>query len=555
MPLAGEPATAPAKRSKATLVISASSLGTMFEWYDFFLYGALAGEIARHYFSAVNETTGYIFALAAFSAGFIVRPLGALVFGRIGDLVGRKNTFLVTMTLMGAATFAVGLLPSYETIGIAAPIILIVLRLLQGLAVGGEYGGAAIYIAEHAPPGRRGFHTSWVQTTGCLGLVLSLSVILWARTALTPEAFAAWGWRIPFLVSILLLAISLWIRLKLNESPVFQAMKAAAATSRAPIAEAFGRWSNLKSVLIALALIAGQGVAFYTASFYVITFLDRVLRVEGAAANGLMILALLIGAPFYVLAGWLSDRLGRRPVILAGLALSGLLTIPLFYVLSDAANPALGEARAAAPVVVRADPGECSLQFDPIGRNRFDATSCDIAKSTLTRAGVAYANEPLAAGAAAEVGVGERTLVAPDPGDLDAAGRAAAATAFGAQLQAALAEAGYPARADRAAINAPLAVVVIALLVMAQTLAYGPQAALLVELFAARIRYTAMSVPYHIGQGWFGGFVPTIGFAVVAATGDAYAGLWYPVGVIAVSLAICLFALPETRGRAVGHEG
>jgi MFS family permease len=543
------PATSDTK-ARERLVIGASSLGTMFEWYDFFLYGALATFIAKHYFSAVNETTGFIFALAAFAAGFIVRPLGALVFGRIGDVVGRKNTFLATMALMGVSTFAVGLLPGYDDIGIAAPVILIFLRLMQGLAIGGEYGGAAIYVAEHSPAHRRGLQTSFIQTTAVLGLILSLVIIMIVRVRMTPEAFAEWGWRIPFLISIPLLAISLWIRLKLNESPVFQKMKEESATSKAPFVEAFGQWSNLKLVLIALfGVVAGQAVSFYASTFYMLFFLDRVLKVDGFTANMAVLAGLVIGGPFYVFFGWLSDRAGRKPIIMGGLALTALTCFPVFSTLIDAANPALAAAQKATPVAVAADRASCSLQFDPVGRNKFDKSGCDIAKAYLTRAGVSYKNAALATGA--EIRIGETAIAAPDPSGLDAEARKAAIADFGAKVDGALREAGYPDKVDPARMNKPLMVALIAFFVAVQTMSYGPLAAMLVELFPARIRYTSMSLPYHVGNGWFGGFLPTTAFAIVAATGSALAGLWYPVIVTAVSFAIGMAFLPETRGRDV----
>jgi MFS family permease len=546
------PAGASADRKRERLVIGASSLGTMFEWYDFFLYGALATYIAKHYFSAVNETTGFIFALAAFAVGFVVRPLGALAFGRIGDIVGRKNTFLATMALMGVSTFAVGLLPGYDDIGIAAPVILIMLRLLQGLAIGGEYGGAAIYVAEHAPADKRGFQTSFIQTTAVLGLILSLVVIMIVRARMAPEAFAEWGWRIPFLISIFLLAISLWIRLKLNESPVFQKMKAESATSAAPFKEAFGRWSNLRLVLIALfGVVAGQAVSFYASTFYMLFFLERVLKVDGFTANTIVLAALVLGGPFYILFGWLSDRVGRKPVIMTGLALAALTAFPVFSALRDAANPALSAAQKATPVVVAADGSSCSLQFDPVGRNKFDGTACDIAKAHLTRAGVSYGNAALERGA--EIRIGAAVVAAPDPAGLDAAARKASIAAFGDEVNAALRAAGYPDAVDPARMNKPLMILLIAFYVMVQTMSYGPLAAMLVELFPARIRYTSMSLPYHIGNGWFGGFLPTTAFAIVAATGGALSGLWYPVIVTAMSFAIGMAFLPETRGRDIEH--
>lgn len=542
-------------KSRERLVIGASSLGTMFEWYDFFLYGALAGEIARHFFSGVNETTGYIFALAAFAAGFIVRPLGALVFGRVGDVVGRKNTFLVTMALMGLSTFCVGLLPGYDQIGIAAPVILLLLRLAQGLAIGGEYGGAAIYVAEHAPAEKRGLQTSWIQTTAVGGLLLSLIVIMTARSAIAPEAFAEWGWRIPFLVSILLLGISMWIRMKLNESPIFQKMKEESATSKAPFSESFGEWKNLKLVLIALfGLVAGQAVSFYVSTFYVLFFLDRVLKVDGFTANTLVASALVIGGPFYVVSGWVSDRIGRKPVIMTGLAAAALLCMPLFHALSAAANPDLAAAQKSAPIIVRADPADCSLQFDPVGKQKFDTKSCDIAKSYLTRAGVSYKNAEAPAGAVASVLVGDFEVTAPDPKTLAPTEKPAAIAAFSGRMKAALVSAGYPDRADPQKMNKPLIIAIIAFFVAIQTMSYGPLAAALVELFPARIRYTSMSLPYHIGNGWFGGFLPTTAFAVVAATGNIYAGLWYPIIIAGATFIIGMIFMPETKGRPVHHE-
>src|SRR5262245_13286480 len=534
------------------LVIGASSLGTVFEWYDFYLYGSLTTYISTHFFSAVNETTAFIFALAAFAAGFFVRPFGALVFGRIGDIVGRKNTFLVTMAIMGLSTFMVGLLPGYDKIGVAAPIILVLLRLLQGLALGGEYGGAATYVAEHAPNDKRGLYTSWIQTTATLGLFLSLLVIMAARTWLSTEAFAEWGWRIPFLVSIVLLAISLWIRLQLNESPVFQKMKEEGAASKAPLAESFGRWSNLKLVLLALfGAVAGQAVVWYTGQFYALLFLERLLKVDGLTANGLIALSLLIATPCFILFGWLSDRIGRKPIIMAGCALAALTYFPLFNLLTEGANPALAQAQRNAPVVVHADPGACSFQFDPIGRNKFDSQSCDVARAFLARAGVSYDNRSLAPGAVAEIHIGDTVVRAPDTARLQGQARADAITAFQGEARAALDAVGYPAAADPGAINTPLVVAILTLLVIYVTMVYGPIAAMLVELFPTRIRYTSMSLPYHIGNGWFGGFLTPTAFAIVAATGNIYNGLWYPVAVAVVTLLVGVLFLPETRKRNI----
>jgi predicted MFS family arabinose efflux permease len=534
------------------LVIAASSLGTVFEWYDFYLYGLLATIISAQFFSGVNETTGFIFALAAFAAGFAVRPFGAIVFGRVGDLVGRKNTFLVTMGLMGLSTLCVGLLPSYATAGVAAPIILVLLRLLQGLALGGEYGGAATYVAEHAPNNRRGLYTSFIQTTATLGLFAALLVVIGVRYAVGEEAFADWGWRVPFIVSILLLGVSMWIRLQLNESPVFAKMKAQGTTSRAPLTEAFGRWPNLKLVIIALVgAVAGQAVVWYTGQFYALFFLEKTMKVDGATANILIAIALAIGTPFFILFGWLSDRIGRKPIILAGCVLAALTYFPLFNALSRAANPALYAAQAAAPVSVVADPADCSVQFDPVGRNRFDARSCDIAKSYLAKAGISYSNVAAPPGTVARLAIGDTVIPAVDPRVVSGPARAAAIKTFGEQAKAALAAAGYPAAADPARIDKPAVVLILTVLVLYVTMVYGPIAAVLVELFPARIRYTSMSLPYHIGNGWFGGFLPTTAFAMVAATGDIYYGLWYPVVVCIVTVVAGLLFLPETRTRDI----
>ncbi|HEX8528037.1 MFS transporter, partial [Allosphingosinicella sp.] len=476
------------ERQSEKLVIAASSLGTVFEWYDFYLYGLLATIISAQFFSGVNETTGFIFALAAFAAGFAVRPFGAILFGRIGDLVGRKNTFLVTMGLMGLATFAVGLLPSYASIGVAAPVLLVMLRLIQGLALGGEYGGAATYVAEHAPEGKRGLYTSFIQTTATLGLFAALLVVIGIRTAIGEEAFADWGWRLPFLVSIVLLAVSMWIRLKLNESPVFRRMKEQGKTSKAPLTEAFGRWPNLRLVLIALfGAVAGQAVVWYTGQFYALFFLEKSMRVDGATANVMIAIALAIATPAFILFGWLSDKIGRKKIILAGCTLAAITYFPLFEALSRAANPALYAAQQSAPVSVLAHPEECSVQFDPIGRNKFDRTSCDIAKAFLARSGVSYANEEAPAGTVAQVRIGGTAIAAPNPAALPAPDRAAAIKAFQDTTKSALAAVGYPEKADPAAIDKPLVVAILTSLVLYVTMVYGPIAALLVELFPTRI--------------------------------------------------------------------
>jgi MFS family permease len=534
---AAEASSGERTRQRSSLVIAASSLGTVFEWYDFYLYGLLATILSAQFFSGVNETTGFILALAAFAAGFAVRPLGAIVFGRVGDLVGRKNTFLVTMALMGLSTFLVGLLPNYASIGIAAPILLVTLRILQGLALGGEYGGAATYVAEHAPHGRRGFHTSFIQTTATVGLFAALIVVIATRTWIGEEAFAAWGWRLPFLLSLFLLAVSMWIRMQLEESPVFRRMKAEGTTSKAPLTEAFARWPNLKLVLIALfGAVAGQAVVWYTGQFYALFFLEKILRVDGATANIMIAIALAIGTPFFLFFGWLSDRMGRKKIILAGCLFAALTYFPLFNTLSKVVNPALFAAQVSAPVTVYADPSTCSAQFDPIGKTRFDKSGCDVAKSTLAKAGIPYSTEPYGQG---EVSVGNRTIAVDD------------LATYGERLKAAVAEAGYPEKADPAQIDRPMAIAILTLLVIYVTMVYGPIAAMLVELFPARIRYTSMSLPYHIGNGWFGGFLPTIAFAIVAATGNIYSGLWYPVIVALATVVIGALLLPETRDRRI----
>jgi MFS family permease len=536
-------------------VITASSLGTVFEWYDFYLYGLLTAIIAAQFLTGLNPTTSFIMALLIFAAGFVVRPFGALVFGRIGDLFGRRYTFIITLLVMGLSTFLVGCLPTYQTAGVAAPIMLVVLRMFQGLALGGEYGGAATYVAEHAPADKRGFYTSWIQITATGGLAMALLIVIAVRSPITgvgEEAFRAWGWRIPYLISGLFLAVGLWLRLKLHESPVFQKMKAEGTSSKAPLTEAFARWGNVKIVLIAFfGAIAGQAVVWYTGQLYALYFLEKMLKVDGLTANTLIITALLLGAPFFLFFGWLSDRIGRKPIILFGCALAALTIFPAFHALTDAANPALARALATAPVTVTANEAECSSQFDPVGQNRFDTTSCDIVKNALAKAAVNYTNVAAATGTLAAITIGGQRFVAPDPSALTGDGRKTAIAAFTTQVSGQLAQVGYPAKADPAAINSPLVIAILFYLVLLVTMVYGPIAAMLVELFPSRIRYTSMSLPYHIGNGWLGGLLPAIGFAMVAANGNIYHGFWYPVVVAAATAVIGLIVLPETFRRAI----
>ncbi len=539
-----------AVKQNSALIIGASALGTMFEWYDFFLYGALASFIASHFFSGVNETTAFILALAAFAVGFVVRPIGALVFGRIGDLVGRKNTFLATLLIMGFSTVLVGVLPGYDAIGIAAPLILVGLRILQGLAIGGEFGGAIIYIGEHAPDGKRGLHTSCIPAMATTGLLLSLVVIMITRAAMAPDAFSDWGWRIPFLISAFLLGISLWIRLKLHESPVFLQMKAAGATSKAPLAESFLRWENLKSVLVVLfGAVAGQAVVFYTTTFYALYFLERSAKVDGLTVTILVGTALAIGAPLVVVFGWLSDRIGRKPVLMGGLALGALLFFPLFTALMNAANPALAAAIRTSPVIVLADADDCSVQFDLLGRNSFESTSCDIVKSYLARAGVSYDSGRLKEAGPAQILIGSQSLIAPEPASLPEDERAGAIAAFRARVETLLGVSGYASKADPAAINRLWVVAILAALLGISAMCTGSYPGMLVELFPARIRYSALSLPQNLGNGWFGGFLPATAFAIVSATGNVFSGLWYPVIVAGATFVIGVLFLPETRGR------
>ncbi len=528
-------------------VIFASSLGTVFEWYDFYLYGSLAAIIAKQFFSGLDAGSAFIFALLAFAAGFIVRPFGAIFFGRLGDMIGRKYTFLVTILIMGLSTFIVGILPTYASIGVAAPVILIILRLLQGLALGGEYGGAATYVAEHAPHGKRGAYTAWIQTTATLGLFLSLMVILGTRTVLGEEAFGDWGWRVPFIVSILLLAISVWIRLSMNESPAFQKMKAEGKTSKAPLKESFGEWKNLKIVILALVgLTAGQAVVWYTGQFYALFFLTQALKVDGATANILVAVSLLIGTPFFIVFGALSDKIGRKPIILAGCLLAALTYFPVFGALTKAANPALAEAQAKNKVVVVADPNECSFQFNPTGTVKF-TSSCDIAKQVLAGASVSYENAPAAAGTPAVIKIGETSITSYSSKGLPADEAKKKDAEFKKAVADALKAAGYPTKADPARIDKVMVIAILVYLVLLVTMVYGPIAAMLVEMFPTRIRYTSMSLPYHIGNGWFGGLLPTTAFAIVAQTGNMYNGLWYPIIIAGATVVIGGLFIKETK--------
>jgi len=568
--------------SEEKKVIFASSLGTVFEWYDFYLYGSLAAIIAKQFFSGLDAGSAFIFALLAFAAGFIVRPFGAIFFGRLGDMIGRKYTFLVTILIMGLSTFIVGILPTYASIGVAAPIILIGLRLLQGLALGGEYGGAATYVAEHAPHGKRGAYTAWIQTTATLGLFLSLLVILGTRTALGEEAFADWGWRIPFLVSIALLAISVYIRLSMNESPAFVKMKAEGKTSKSPLTESFGQWKNLKIVILALVgLTAGQAVVWYTGQFYALFFLTQSLKVDGATANLFVAASLIIGTPFFIVFGVLSDKIGRKPIIMLGCLLAVLTYFTAFEQLTKAANPDLHAAQQANKVVVIADPAECSFQFNPTGTVKF-TSSCDIAKQKLAANSVSYSNEVAPAGTPALIKVGEveiktavtlddvaaakdvaeqklLALKAAEPVDAKAVKTAEDAlknlsdekkskdAVISANLSAALKAAGYPAKADPAKVNKIYVIIILTYLVILVTMVYGPIAAMLVEMFPTRIRYTSMSLPYHIGNGWFGGLLPTTAFAIVAQTGNMYNGLWYPIIIAGATFIIGTLFIKETK--------
>jgi MFS family permease len=528
--------------SEERLVIFASSLGTVFEWYDFYIYGTLAVFLAKYFFSNVPANVAFIFTLLAFAAGFAVRPFGALIFGRLGDMIGRKYTFLITMSLMGIGTFFIGVLPGFATWGILAPIVLIGLRLVQGLALGGEYGGAAIYVAEHAPSNKRGYYTSWIQTTATLGLFLALLLILGIRTSMGEAAFADWGWRIPFLLSAVLLAVSLWIRLKLNESPLFQRMVDEGKQSKRPLTEAFGQWSNLKIAILALlGATAGEAVVWYGGQFYALFFLTQTLKVPGTTAQIMIAIGLLIGTPCFILFGALSDRIGRKPIMLAGFALAAVTYFPIFQGITHFANPKLEAALAASPVTVTADPAECSFQFKATGVEKF-TTGCDQIKTALVNLSVNYNNVSAAAGTKASVQIGDQTIASDTPN-------------LAAAIAAAVKGHGYPASADPNDINYPMTVLLLVILVVYVTMVYGPIAAWLVEMFPTRIRYSGLSLPYHIGNGWFGGFLPATVFAIVATTGNIYSGLWYPIGIAAMSFVVALIFLPETKDRDITHLG
>jgi MFS family permease len=528
--------------SEERLVIFASSLGTVFEWYDFYIYGTLAVFLAKYFFSNVPANVAFIFTLLAFAAGFAVRPFGALIFGRLGDMIGRKYTFLITMSLMGIGTFFIGVLPGFATWGILAPIVLIGLRLVQGLALGGEYGGAAIYVAEHAPSNKRGYYTSWIQTTATLGLFLALLLILGIRTAMGEAAFTDWGWRIPFLLSAVLLAVSLWIRLKLNESPLFQRMVDEGKQSKRPLTEAFGQWSNLKIAILALlGATAGEAVVWYGGQFYALFFLTQTLKVPGTTAQIMIAIGLLIGTPCFILFGALSDRIGRKPIMLAGFALAAVTYFPIFQGITHFANPKLEAALAASPVTVTADPAECSFQFKATGVEKF-TTGCDQIKTALVNLSVNYNNVSAAAGTKASVQIGDQTIASDTPN-------------LAAAIAAAVKGHGYPASADPNDINYPMTVLLLVILVVYVTMVYGPIAAWLVEMFPTRIRYSGLSLPYHIGNGWFGGFLPATVFAIVATTGNIYSGLWYPIGIAAMSFVVALIFLPETKDRDITHLG
>jgi MFS family permease len=549
------PVRAAAKTTPMRTVAAASCASTAFEWYDFFIFGSLQAIIAKTFFAQLPPIAGQIAALALFGVGLAFRPLGALIFGRVGDLLGRKAAFLICVSMMGGATFAIGLLPSYQQIGMAAPILLILLRILQGTALGGQYGGAAIYVAEHAAADKRGLSTGWVQASASFGLVAALVVIFITRRVVGEATFSqtgfGGGWRIPFFVSVGLVAISVWMRSRLAESPAFQRLKDAGAATKAPYAEAFGNWPNLKLVLIAFfALMSAQGAYWYTVFFYSAVFMQTFLKVDADFANLMILLAAALSAPLYVFFAWLSDKVGRKPVMLAGMTLGLVALFPGFMLLSKGANPALMAASRATPVVVVADPADCGSQFDLTGKAKV-ISSCDIAKAALTGAGVRYTILPAPAGQTAVVKVGAAQVPSVNGRGLSGPALKAAADKTTHAIAAALAKAGYPAKSDPAQRDAGLILAVLAVFAVAATALYGPMAAALTELFPAKVRYTALSLPYHLGTGWIGGFQPVVSFSIVVATGDIYAGLWYPAIFTAISVFACLVFLPETRGRSL----
>lgn len=552
---AAAPASAPDEISPAKLrqVVVASAAGTVFEWYDFFVYGALASLMSRHFFAGLPDAQAFVFTLLTFALGFLARPVGAFVFGKIGDSAGRKGAFLITISIMGLATFAIGLLPTAETIGIWAPILLVTCRMLQGFALGGEYGGAAIYVAEHAPQHARGRSTAWIQASASFGLIGAFGVVLGSRTLIGEDAFADWGWRVPFLLSVGLLAISIWIRSKLGESPAFEKLKAESGVSDSAIADSFLNMKNLKLVLLALfGMTMAQGVVWYTAHFYSQFFLERILKVDQRTVNTLILTMVAISAPLYVLFASISDKIGRKPIILGGMVLMLAVYFPGFHFMTQAANPALAAAYERAPAVVVADPNDCSFQLDLTGGAAQFGTSCDIAKSALASAGVAYSTHTAPAGALAQVRIGEDIAVESVSAEgLSPAEIRDTRAAFAARLRVALDQAGYPASADPAQVNFLGVLAILIVFVVAATALYGPQAAALVELFPTNVRYTALSVPYHIGVGVFGGLLPAIGFAITTATGDVYSGLWFPAAVTAISVAVFFFLWPETKDRDV----
>ena len=547
-------ASTAAESDDMRLIVAASSAGTAFEWYDFFIFGALAALISRNFFAGVSDAAGFIFALGAFGAGFAFRPLGSLVFGWLGDRMGRKGAFIITISLMGIATIGIGLLPTYKQVGLVAPALLIGLRIVQGFALGGEYGGAAVYVAEHAPVARRGYYTGWIQISASLGLIGALLVILATRTLTGEAAFADWGWRIPFLSSAGLLAVSLYMRARLAESPAFKKMQAEGSHSKAPLTESFLKRRYLKIVLVVLfGVTVAQGAVWYTVFFYGQFFIEKVVKLSPASVNGLMIAVSVASAPLYVLFGWLSDKVGRKPVMLAGMALAAAFYFPGFDLLTQAANPALAAATKATPVMVIADPADCSVQFDPVGKAAF-LSSCDIAKSSLAGAGVSYANQSAAPGAMASVRVGTVQVDSRSAVGLPTGEAKAVKAEVDGRLKAALQQAGYPAAADPKAVNWPLLFGTMMVFAVGATALYGPMASALVELFPTRIRYTAMSLPYNIGTGWIGGFLPAVSFAVVAINGNMYFGLWYPLVWTVISVLTTFFFLPETRGRDLYAE-